>query len=51
MCLSYRQSIELSGVSCYFCRYSFFPSQLQKSNWKKSENLQKIHFRELDLSE
>ena len=30
----YRQSIGLTGVSCYLCQYSFLPCHRQKSNWK-----------------
>ena len=38
LCLSCHQSIRISGVCCYFCKYSFFPSHWQKKltgiKWK-----------------
>ena len=37
ICLFYRQSIGITGVSFYFGKYSFLPSHRQKSNWKKKK--------------
>ena len=47
MCLSYRQSIGLSGVS-YLCQYSFFRATGKKVTGQ-SENLQKNTFLKISL--
>ena len=40
-CLSYRQSIGISGVVCYLCQYSLFSEPPAKNELEKSVNLQR----------
>ena len=49
ICLSYRQSIGLSGVSCYLCQYSFFRATGYKVTWKKLKFAKKINSESLFL--
>ena len=50
ICLSYRQSIGLFGVSCYLCQYSFFPSYRQKTDWKEVKIYKKVPFKNFFFS-
>ena len=43
ICLTYLQSIGLSGLNCYLSQCSFFPSHRQK-NWKIVRIGKNLHF-------
>ena len=45
-CLSYQQSIGLSGVNCYLCQYNFFRATGKKVT-EKNEKLQKSTFQKI----